>query len=411
MKNVLKVFTNRRIAVTLVLAFSSSLPLPLVWGTLDAWMASEKVDLRTIGLFSMVQLPYTFKVLWAPLLDRFSLPFLGRRTSWMVVFQVLLIFGIVAMGLCNPLVSPSTLAVAALITAFFSASQDIVIDGYRAELLVPVERGAGAAVTVLGGRIALLTAGAGALILSDLMPWRHVYFIMAGLMSVGLVTSFLAPAPAGVPAPPRTLGLAVVEPFKNFFSRPGAWTIVFIVIFYKLGDAFAGKMITPFLIQHGFTRTEIGTVNKGFGMISTITGALIGGGILARIGIRRSLVIFGILQALSNLVFVALAQSGQSYPLLFACIGVENLCGGMGTAAFVAFLMWACDKRYSGTQYALLTSIMTLGRTLVGPLTGYLAVRLGWAGYFAVAVLLAVPGLLLLFTPRARKLGLDAQSA
>ncbi len=365
-------------------------------GTLDAWMASEKVNLKTIGIFSLVGLPYTMKFLWAPLLDRFSLPFLHRRAGWMVFFQAALLLSIMGMGVCDPKNGSLMLAFFAVLTAFFSASQDIVIDAYRAELLKPEEMGAGAAVGVLGARLALLTAGAVALILSDHFSWRHVYFLMAGLMGIGFFTAILSPAPTQPSRPPRSLEAAVVEPFLDFFRRPAALQIILFIILYKLSDAVAGKMTTPFLIDLGFSKTEIGTVNKGFGMIVTIFGALFGGGLIAKMGIGRALLWFGVLMGFSNLVFVSLANAGKSPGLMIACIGIENLCGGMGTAAFVAFLTSLCKKEYAGTQYALLSSIMAITRTIAGTATGYMAVGLGWVGYFSVSAALAIPSLILL---------------
>ena len=390
------VFTNRRVGVVLLMGFASGLPLPLVTGTLDAWMASEKVSLTTIGFFSLVGLPYTVKFLWSPLLDRFSLPFLGRRTSWMLLTQLALVVGIALMGTLNPHGQLWQLATLALVVAFFSASQDIVIDAYRADVLRQDEVGAGAAVAVLGGRLALLFGGAVALILSDRLPWSQVYLIMAAAMSVGIVATFLAPLASDRAIAPKTLKDAVVQPFLSFFHRPGARAMLAFIVFFKLGDAVAGKMTTPFLIQIGFSKTDIGTVNKGFGMVVTILGALFGGGLIARMGIWRALWLFGILQALSNFVFVALAEAGPNYWLMVACIGVENVCGGMGTAAFVAFLMSLCDREFSATQYALLSSVMAITRTLVGPLAGYLPDRLGWSAFFAITAVLAVPGLALL---------------
>lgn len=396
LKKYLAVFTSRRIAVTLLLGFSSGLPLPLVTGTLDGWMTRAGVDLRTIGMFSLVGVPYSLKFLWAPLMDRFQLPFLGRRTGWILIAQIGLVAAIATMGISDPSNAPKLFAILALSVAFLSATQDIVVDAYRAEVLSQKEMGAGAAVAVMGARIALIVSGAVAFILSDHMPWGEVYVVIAGCMGVGILATLIAPVPERPMAAPRTLEDAFVQPLVTFFKRPGAFEILLFVVFYKLGDAVAGKMTTPFLIKMGFSGTDIGTVNKGFGMVMTIVGALFGGGAIARIGILRALWVFGILQALSNFVFIALAHSGKHYGLLLACIGIENITGGLGTAAFVAFLMSVCDRRFTATQYALLTSVMALTRTFAGPITGYLAVWLGWSGFFAVSALLAVPGLVIL---------------
>lgn len=406
-----QVFTNKRIAVTLLFGFASGLPLPLVTGTLDAWMASEKVDLKLIGIFSLVGLPYTVKYLWAPLLDRYPAPFLNRRTGWIAITQVLLMLTLAVMGYCDPKTNPAMLAVIAFVAAFLSASQDIVIDAYRTEVLERNELGAGAAVVVLGARLALLTSGAVALILSDHLPWSTVYLIMAGLLGIGLITSLFAPEPRIVAKPPQSLKDAVILPFVNYFKRDGAILMLLFIIFYKLGDAVAGKMTTPFLIQIGFTKTDIGTVNKGFGMIVTIVGALFGGAMISRLGIWRSLWIFGILQAVSNLIFVALAQAGMNYPLMITCIGVENICGGMGTAAFVAFLMSLTDRDYSATQYALLTSVMAITRTFAGTFTGFLAEGVGWTWFFIISTFCALPGLLIMMAFKDKATSATATTA
>jgi MFS transporter, PAT family, beta-lactamase induction signal transducer AmpG len=392
----LKIFTNRRIAVTFLLGFASGLPLPLTTGTLDAWMASEKVNLTTIGIFGLVGIPYTLKFLWAPFLDRYVPPFLNRRTGWIAVTQICLVGAIAFLGFSDPVHAPFNCAMVALIVAFLSASQDIVIDAYRADLLPEEEMGAGAAVSVAGARIALLTSGALALILSDRIPWSRVYLIMAGLMSVGLLTSIFSPAPRVDVKPPKSISDAVINPFVSYFKRSGALEMLLFIVLYKLGDAVAGKMTTPFLIQMGFSKTDIGTVNKGFGMIVTIIGALYGGVMVARLGILRSLWIFGILQGLSNLVFLSLATFGKNYYLMIACIGVENICGGMGTAAFVAFLMSLTDKHFTATQYALLSSLMVLARTFAVAPSGYLAQHLGWPMFFVMSACLAIPGLVVL---------------
>jgi len=368
-----EIFTNKRIAVTLLFAFSSGLPLPLSKGTLKAWLASEGVDLKTIGLFSLIGLPYTFKFLWSPLLDRFTPPFLGRRTGWTFIFQVALILSIAALGFSDPVNSPWNCAFLALVVAFFSASQDIVIDAYRADLLSEKERGPGAGVTVMGARIALIVAGGAAISLAQGLPWSQVYLIMAGLMTIGLLTSLWAPTPEVAVSAPKSVGEATVQPFLEFFKRPGAVLMILTVVLYKLGDAVAGEMTTPFLFQVGFSKLDVGAVNKTLGMAMTIVGALIGGAATSKIGLVRSLWIFGIFQALSNFVFVLLAVVGKNYSVMVACVGVENIAGGMGTAAFTAFLMSLTNRHFSATQYALLSSVFALTPIGGGVFAGYLA--------------------------------------
>jgi PAT family beta-lactamase induction signal transducer AmpG len=396
MSALLSAFGNRRIFFVLLLGFSSGIPLALTGSTLQAWMTSEKVDLAVIGVFSLVGLPYAIKFLWSPLMDRFVPPFLGRRRGWMLVTQVALLLAVTAMAFSAPAAHPGVLALLALLVAFASASQDIVVDAWRTEVLAPEELGPGAGVHILGYRVAMLTSGAIALILADRMPWRVVYLLMAGSLCVGIVASLLSPEPEIPGKTPRTLKEAVIEPFLEFFARPGAVGILLFVVFYKLDVVMATALTTPFLLELGFTKTDIGAVTKGLGMLATIVGTLAGGAVVAKAGMKASLWLFGVLQSVSTLTFLALARLGHHYPMMVAAIGVENLCSGMGTAAYAAFLMSLCDKRYTATQYALLTSLMAVTRVVVGAPTGFLAKAYGWETYFIVSTLAAIPGLLLL---------------
>lgn len=395
MKEWLGIYGNRRVLCLLGLGFASGLPLSLTGSTLQAWMTTAGVDLRIIGIFSLVGLPYTFKVLWAPLMDRFTPPWLGRRRGWIFFFQVLLAAAILGLGF-SPIGTPWLIALLALTIAFFSASQDIVVDAYRADVLRERELGAGAATTVVGYRIALLVSGAIALILSDHLPWPVVYGIMAAVMLGSGLFTLWAPEPAEAVVPPHSLREAIWGPLTSYFRRSGAVEMLCFIMVYKLADAIAGAMTTPFLLELGFTRTDVGTVNKAFGLISTIVGTLAGGGVIAKIGVNRSLWIFGFLQALSNLAFTAVSLIGKNYPAMVAAIGIENICGGMGTAAFVAFMMSLCDKRFTATQYALLTSFMAISRVLAGVPTGFLVHAMGWPLFYTMSLLAAVPGLALL---------------
>ncbi|MDY0042863.1 MAG: AmpG family muropeptide MFS transporter [Desulforhabdus sp.] len=396
MKDWLKVYCSRRVLCLLGLGLSSGLPLALTGSTLQAWMASAKVDLRLIGIFSLVGLPYTLKVVWAPLMDRYSIPLLGRRRGWILASQLLLAAGIVLLGFSSPALMPWMTASLALAIAFFSASQDIVVDAYRADVLAKTELGAGAATSVVGYRIAMLISGAVALILSDHLPWRMVYGVMGILMICSTSFTLWAPEPEERVVPPKTLKEAVLDPLASYFRRSGAVEMLLFIVVFKLADAVAGAMTTPFLLDLGFTRTDVGTVNKAFGLLSTIIGTLAGGGIIARIGINRSLWIFAFVQAISNLSFTVLAMLGKNYPAMVTAVGMENICGGMGTAAFIAFLMSLCDKRFTATQYALLSSLMAVTRVLAGVPTGFMVESMGWAMFYAVSVLGAVPGILLL---------------
>jgi len=405
----LTVYGNRRVLGLLGLGFSSGLPLALIGTTLQAWMTVENVDLRVIGIFSLVGLPYTLKVLWAPVMDRFTLPWLGRRRGWIVLTQLVLAVAIFALGLSSPSLMPWLVAALALTIAFASASQDIVIDAYRADVLYEKELGAGAATTVVGYRLAMLTSGAIALIVSDYLPWHQIYLAMAGLMLANILFTVAAPEPTDQIGTQKTLKDAVWEPLLTYFQRSGAVAMLVFIMVYKLSDVIAGAMTTPFLLEVGFSRTDVGTVNKAFGLASTVLGTLAGGGIIAKIGINRSLWIFAFLQALSNFAFTALALVGKNYAVMVTAIGLENLFGGMGTAAFVAFMMRLCDKRFTATQYALLTSFMAVTRVLAGAPTGFMVNSLGWPMFFAVSILGALPGILLLphFAPWRERTAAD----
>jgi PAT family beta-lactamase induction signal transducer AmpG len=400
----LLVFRSRRIAAVLLLGFASGLPLALTAGTLQAWLAVESIDIKTIGLFTLVGQPYTYKFLWAPLMDRYTPPFLGRRRGWLILTQLALLGAIAFMGTMNPRESPWLLAAVAFGVAFLSASQDIVFDAYRTDVLREAERGPGAAISVLGYRLAMLVSGGGALVIADqYLGWSTMYLLMAALMGIGIVATWFAPEPEEVPRAPRTLARAISEPLKEFFSRQGAWLLLLLIVLYKLGDAFAGSLTTAFLIQGaGFTATEVGAINKALGLVATIVGALIGGAWMVRLGLYRALLGFGMLQAVTNLGFMLLAIVGKDYSLMVTAVALENLCGGMGTAAFVALLMSLCDKRFSATQYALLSALAAVGRVYVGPASGLLVSAVGWAPFFFLTFVIALPGIALLWLMRAQ---------
>ena len=406
----LAVFRSKKIFLLLLLGFSSGLPLALTAGTLQAWLAAKNVDIVAIGWFALVGQPYTYKFLWAPLMDRYVPPFLGRRRGWLLITQLALASSIAFMGTLTPANSAWLLGGTALAVAFLSASQDIVFDALRTDSLEREERGAGAAVSVLGYRVAMLVSGAGALILADQwLGWSATYWLMAALMGVGMLATWFVVEPAPVGAAPQSLDEAVAKPFAEFFSREGALALLVLVVLYKLGDAFAGNLTTTFLLRGpGFSLTEIGAINKGFGLAATILGALAGGALMAKMRLYHALLVFGILQAITNLGFMLLAASGKSYALMVTVIGLENLCGGMGTAAYVALLMALCDRRFSATQYALLSALSAVGRVYVGPGAGYLVAGFGWTQFFFFTFLIALPGLALLMWLRARIDALDS---
>jgi PAT family beta-lactamase induction signal transducer AmpG len=387
----------------LALGFASGLPLALTGGTLQAWATIEQVSLQEIGFLTLVGTAYTLKFLWAPLIDRYAPPWLGRRRGWMVLMQALLALGMLAMGCLSPGQSLLPLALLAVFVAFCSATQDIAFDAYRSDVLRKDERGAGAALSVLGYRLAMLVSGGLALIIADQwLGWGATYMLMGGLMLLVALASFWAPEPEVPAQMPRSLREAVIEPFREFFGRPEAITVLVLIVLYKLGDAFAGALSTTFLIRAaGYTATEVGTVNKLLGLASTIVGALAGGALMARLGLYRSLMLFGVLQAVSNLGFWVISVGPQNVWLMAAGVGIENLCGGMGTAAFVALLMGLCNQQFSATQFALLSALSAVGRTyLAGPLTPQLVQAAGWPTFFLLTVLIALPGLWLLYWRR-----------
>jgi PAT family beta-lactamase induction signal transducer AmpG len=397
----LEIFRSPRIAVVALLGFTSGLPLALTGSTLQAWLTVEGVDIKTIAWFSWIGLPYLLKFLWSPAMDRFVPPFLGRRRGWILMAQIGLVIGICALALGSPDDSLWFIGAMALWVAFASASQDIVIDAYRTDLLTQPERGMGAAVNVLGYRIAMLASGGLALILADQIGWKATYLAMAAMMAATMVITVLAPEPESPARAPRTLAEAVIGPLKDLLGRPGALTLFALVMFYKFGDALAGTLTTAFLIRGvGFTPTDVGVVNKGLGLAALLIGALLGGVLLAKLSLVRALLLFGALQAVSNLSFAWLAWTGKSYPLLVFTVAFENLASGMGTAAFVALVMALCHRSYSATQYALLSAIASLGRILFGPVTGTLVAQFGWGEFFVLTFFAALPGLALVWVMR-----------
>lgn len=407
----LEVFRSRRVAVVLVLGFASGLPLALTGSTLQAWLTVSGVDIKTIAWFSWIGVPYLLKFLWSPLMDRFVPPWLGRRRGWVVTTQAGLIAGMLGMAATSPDQSLLLPGLFALWVAFVSASQDIVIDAYRTDILTVAERGVGAAVGVLGYRVAMLVSGGLALILADQIGWGATYVAMAALMLIGTAAALWAPEPLMPPAAPTTLRAAVIEPLKDFFTRAGAAQLLLLIMLYKFGDALAGTLTTAFLIRGvGFSLTDVGVVNKWLGFATLVTGGLIGGVLLVKMSLYRALMWFGALQAISNLSFMFLAWAGKSYPWLVFAVGFENLASGMGTAAFVALAMSLCNVAFSATQYALLSALASLGRVLFGPVAGELVAAFGWANFFFITFVAALPGLWLLWLLR-EQLALTPQAA
>ena len=382
--------------VAFLMGFACGLPLLLTTTLLQAWMKEEGVDLSLIGLMALVGIPYTIKFIWAPFLDRFTLPFLGRRRGWLIIAQIALIFSIASLGFTNSVDHPWMLAFAALLVTFFSASQDIVVDAYRREDLSDKELGFGTSLYVNGYRVGMLLASGGGLIMADHMPFSAVYMIMAGCMLIGVLTTLLAREPEITVDTPRSLKEAVFNPLIEYFSRQGALWILAFVVLYKIGDTMASAMTIPFYLDIGFSKTEIGAVVKLFGFWATVAGSLIGGVLMLRLGINRSLWIFGFLQAISTAGFAVLARIGYSIPGLSAVIAFENLSSGMGTVAYIAFMASITNKKFTATQYALLSSLMGIPRVLASAPTGFLAKNMGWENFFIACTLIAIPGMLIL---------------
>jgi PAT family beta-lactamase induction signal transducer AmpG len=393
-------FRSKRVFVMIGMGFASGLPLAMSGSTLGTWMTKAGVNLKTIGLFALVSLPYSFKFLWAPLLDRFSLPFLGRRRGWIALAQLGLALGIWATGTVDPRSAPVAMAAAALVVALLSASQDIVSDAYRTDVLPAEERASGTSTFVLGYRIAMLGSGAGALALSDYLSWPTVFKIMALLMLPMIVITWRAPEPEAV-RPPRTVADAFTKPFLDFFARKGALVGIAFIMLYKLGDYVASGMIQPFLIKTGFSGTEIAAWYKLVGFTAMTLGVLLGGGMVTKLGVRKSLLLFGILASVTNSGYLALSVLGKNHALLAGAIAIHNLSSGMAETAFMAFLMSLCNKSFSATQFALLSSASTVvGRTL-GAGSGYLITAAGWPVFFATTMAMAAPALVLLwFLPK-----------
>ncbi|AYN27342.1 muropeptide MFS transporter AmpG [Buttiauxella sp. 3AFRM03] len=398
----LRLFQQPKSAILLILGFASGLPLALTSGTLQAWMTVENIDLKTIGFFSLVGQAYVFKFLWSPVMDRYTPPLLGRRRGWLLITQILLLVAIAGMGFLEPGSQLRWMAALAVIIAFCSASQDIVFDAWKTDVLPAEERGTGAAISVLGYRLAMLVSGGLALWLADrYLGWQGMYWLMAALMLPCIIATLLAPEPTDVIPVPRSLEQAVVAPLRDFFGRNNAWLILLLIVMYKLGDAFAMSLTTTFLIRGvGFDAGEVGMVNKSLGLIATIIGALYGGILMQRLSLFRALLIFGILQGVSNAGYWLLSITDKHMISMASAVFFENLCGGMGTAAFVALLMTLCNKSFSATQFALLSALSAVGRVYVGPIAGWFVEAQGWPTFYLFSVVAAVPGILLLLVCR-----------
>lgn len=391
--------------ICVLTGFSSGLPLYLLLNLMPAWLRSEGVDLKTIGLFALIQFPYTWKFLWSPLLDRYALPLLGRRRGWMLATQIVLLLLVAVLGLFSPVDDLRSIAVVATLLALASATQDIALDAYRRELLPDAELGLGNSVHVNAYRVAGLVPGSLSLILADHLPWQTVFAVTALFMLPGIVMTLTIREPVLAVAP-RTLREAVVEPFREFIDRAGwreAAMILAFIFFYKLGDSMCTALATPFYLDMGFSKSDIGLVAKNAGLWPAVIGGLLGGLWMVRLGINRALWLFGAVQLVSIFGFAWLGGIGRHETIgadelaqLALVIGLEALGVGLGTVAFVAFIARATHPRYTATQLALFTSLAAVPRTFLNSTTGWLVELMGWAPFFLLCALLALPGMLLL---------------
>lgn len=399
----LQALGDKRMTAILMLGFASGLPLNLTGSTLQAWLTDVGLDIKTIGIFSLVGVPYIFKVLWAPMLDRYLPPLLGRRRGWIVIFQILLTVSIGALGFSSPAATPYLVGCIALWIAFLSASQDIVIDAYRVDIIPPEERALAAAATSFGYRTAAMLAGAFALVLAHHFGWTWAYGLVALLMAATLLATFWAPEPDMPARPPRTLQDAVIEPFRDLLRHKGAWGFLALILTYKVGDAFALSLYSTFMLKGmHFSLDELGIFGKVNMTVSTMIGTALGGWLYMRWGLFRSMLTFGVLQALTNLMYMVLALSGKVLWLMALATTIDTMAGGMGQAAFVAFVMAQCSPSFSATQYALLSALASVPRVLIGEIAAQVVSRIGWANFFIVTFLTALPGLVLLVVLRPR---------
>ncbi|MDF1761551.1 MAG: MFS transporter [Coxiellaceae bacterium] len=399
----MQTYFNRRIVAVLLMGFASGLPIVLISSTLQAWFTVTGVDIVTIGALSLVGQPYIYKFLWAPLMDRFSPLRLGRRRSWVLLTQLVLVALIVGMAVMDPASHPMGIATLALIIAIFSATQDTSIDAYRTDVLADEERGMGAAAVTVGYRVAMLVAGAGALILAAVTGWHVMYLVMAGFMLLSCLITLWAPRVPSDEHKHLSMREAVIEPWRNFMSRDYAVAILVFIVIYKLCDAFALSLNTAFLLRGlHFSLQEVGTYSKALGLTGTIIGSIAGGFLLPILGMYRSLMIFGVAQMVSNLFFMWMALVPKSLVLMASSLFVENFCAGLSSVAFVAFLMSLCNRRYTATQYALFSALAAVGRVFIGPLAGVMVKGYGWVDFYILSVVIGMPSLLLLWWLRHR---------
>ncbi|MET0532614.1 MAG: MFS transporter [Steroidobacter sp.] len=402
------ILASRKMIAIMVLGAASGFPNQITESAMQAWLKDSGVNLATIGVLTYVALPYLFKFLWAPLLDRYPLPFLGRRRGWTLVTQIALAIAIAAFAVQDPTTWLTPVAVCAVAIVFFSATQDIVIDAYRTDVSQPSERGLAAAANNLGYRTSAYLASAFVLVAADWgLGWRFGFLMLAGVMLCFCIATVFAPEPHYANDPPRSLQESVIVPLRELLATPSAAALILLVVLFKVGDAFALRLFTPFMMDMGFSKTEIALVLKALFVSSGIIGAIAGGVLMVNLGLLRSMLIFGVLQTLSNFLYYALALAGKNYALMVAAVAIDNMAGSMGNIASVALIMALCDTRYSAFQYALISAFALTPRYVLGGPAGYIAEQGGWDTYYIVSVLLAVPGLLLVWFMRDKIKRLD----
>jgi PAT family beta-lactamase induction signal transducer AmpG len=394
---------NPRIRAVFFQGFSSGLPLVLVGSTLQAWYTQSGVDLLTIGALSLVGMPYVWKFLWAPLMDTFIPPGGSLRRGWILLTQFCLCGALALLALMHPETTPKLVAALALVIAFFSASQDIAIDAYRTDILKPEERGIASAYFIFAYRAAMLIAGGIGLVLADKMGWRFTYELMAGLIALSAVATYFAPEVKATDKAPTNLSDTIKKSIKGLMRHKSIGWILLFLVFYKIGDALALALVTNFLLHGlGFTLTNVGLVFKTVSVAAMIGGAFIGGVLLVRLNLYRALLYFGLAQAFSTLMFMLLAVAGKNFGLMVVTIFIENFCSGMGTAAFMAFMMSLCDQEFAATQFACLSALTAVGRVFLGPVAAFMVLHWGWINFYGWSFLMSFPGLLLLMMLRNR---------
>ena len=406
MNKYLKVLLNKKMGICCLTGFSSGLPLFILISLIPAWLRIENIDLKVIGLFSLIQLPFTWKFIWAPIFDRYRI-LMGRRRGWLIVFQILLLLSIASLGFFNAAIDLKTIALISFLIAIFSASHDVVIDAYRREILDDAELGIGNAIHVNAYKISSLIPGSLSLILADMISWQNVFLITSLFMFVGIGMTLAVKEPDTQYIQPKNFKDSVIQPFISFFKKNGRENALYILLFiflYKLGDSMATALVTPFYIDLNFSMTEIGIIAKNAGLWASVIGGFLGGIWMIKIGINKALWIFGFLQLVTIIPFIVLSMVGHNLILLGITVGLESFAMGLGTTALIAFISKQTDPRYTATQFALFTSLASIPRSITNASTGFIVESLGWTNFFYLCFMLAIPGMLLLLKVAPYKL-------